>query len=184
MERLFTYEMIKAMRELFPKAKKIGIVWNPAEACSESCTLKARQASKKYHFELLEANVSQTGEAMDAVRSLIGRGIDLYLLSGDNTVELAFSSIGALLQRYRMPAFTNNLADVDLGAFMAMGSDYIEVGRETAHTAERVIEGEAPKNIPIRDFAPQKFSINLKIAEDYGIPVPEEYIERAERIVR
>ena len=176
--------MIQTMRELFPAAEKIGIVWNPAEACSEACTMKAREASKKYRFELLEANVSQTGEVMDAVRSLIGRGIDIFLLSGDNTVQLAFSSIGALLNRHRIPAFTNNLADVDLGAFISMGSDYYEVGQETARMAIRIINGENPESVPINNFAPEKISVNLKLSKEYGVPLPEEYLKRAERIAR
>ena len=50
---------IRVMRELFPQAKRIGIIWNPAEACSEACTYKARDAVKKYNFDLQEINVNQ-----------------------------------------------------------------------------------------------------------------------------
>ncbi|MCX5854786.1 MAG: hypothetical protein NTZ24_09530, partial [Deltaproteobacteria bacterium] len=38
---------MRAMRAIFPKAKRVGIVWNPAEANSEARMLAARQAAKK-----------------------------------------------------------------------------------------------------------------------------------------
>ena len=128
--------------------------------------------------------MSQTGEVMDAARSLIGRDIDLYLLLGDNTVQLAFSSIGAILNSHRIPVFTTNLADVDIGAFVTMGANYYEVGQETARMAKRVIRGENPESIPINNFAPEKIFINLKHAKEFGISVPGELLKRAERIVR
>ncbi|MCX5882754.1 MAG: hypothetical protein NTU74_13410 [Deltaproteobacteria bacterium] len=31
---------IQVMREIFPRVRRIGMVWNPAEACSEACTYK------------------------------------------------------------------------------------------------------------------------------------------------
>ena len=83
---------IRVMRELFPQAKRMGIIWNPAEACSEACTYKARAESKAQGFELLEVNVSGTSEVMDALNLLLEKRIDLFLTSGDNTVVLALST--------------------------------------------------------------------------------------------
>jgi putative ABC transport system permease protein len=175
---------IRVMRELFPEAKRIGIVWNPGEACSEACTLKARKASKRYGFGLLEANVGSTGEVMDALKSLITRRIDLFLTSGDNTVNMAFKTIAGLLEKHRIPYFTNAPSDIDRGAFLSIGADHYELGKETARMAIRVINGEDPEKIPINDFVPEKMAVNLKLARVYGVHVPDDLMERAERVVR
>ncbi|MBW1801499.1 MAG: hypothetical protein JRJ85_12320, partial [Deltaproteobacteria bacterium] len=177
-------ESIRVMRELFPDAKRIGIVWNPAEACSEACTFKARTSAKQYKFQLLEATVGSTGEVMDATKSLISRGVDLFLTSGDNTVNLALTSIADFLKKHKIPYFTNAPSDMEQGAFVSIGADYYEVGRETGRMAIRVINGEDPKQIPINNFAPAKMAINLKLAKLYGIHIPEAFIKRAERVVR
>lgn len=173
---------IKAMRDIFPQAKTIGLVWNPAEACSEACTYKAREAAKKYGFELLETNVSSTGEVMDAVKSLLNKKPDLFLTSGDNTVIMALDSVAILLRQQKIPYFTNAPADIDRGAFLGLGADYVEVGRATAKVARRVIKGESPKDIPINEYVPEKMNINLALAREYGITVPPDVLERAARI--
>lgn len=175
---------IQVMRELFPTAKRIGLVWNTAEACSEACTLKARPAAERYGFELCEANVSSTSEVLDALRSVLAREIDLFFTSGDNTVILALGTIAKTLKPRKIPYFTNDYSDVDRGAFLGIGADYREVGKETARMAIRVIKGEDPKNIPINNFVPEKMSVNLALAEEYGIDLPEEFLKKAAKVKR
>ncbi len=170
---------IKVMRELFPAARRIGVVWNPAEACSEACTYKAREAAKKYNFELVEATISSTGEVKDAVQSLLNKRIDLFLTSGDNTVILALETIAGILRQHKIPYFTNTLSDVQHGAFITVGADYYEVGIETAKMAERVIKGEYPKDMPIYDFVPEKIGLNLALAREYGITISEAFRKKA-----
>jgi putative ABC transport system permease protein len=175
---------IKVMRELFPDAKRIGIVWNPSEACSEACTYKARDAAKNYNFELIESTVTSTGEVLDAVQTVITKKADLFLTSGDNTVIIALPSIAELLKRHRIPYFTNTPMDIELGALVSIGADYIEVGKATAQIAERVIKGEDPKNIPINDYVPEKMYVNQALAREYGINLPVAFLKRATTVKR
>jgi putative ABC transport system permease protein len=176
---------LRTMRELYPAAKRIGIVWNPGEACSEACTYKARDAAKTYGFELLEATVSGTSEVLDAVKSLMNRDIDLFLTSGDSTVNLVVESIGDLLKQRRIPYFTNDPLNVRMGAsLVSLGADYAEVGRQTAYMAVRVINGEDPKDIPILDFSPEQIHINTSLAEEYGLKLPEALLSKAANIKR
>lgn len=173
---------IKIMRDIFPQAKSIGIVWNPAEACSEACTYKARDAAEKYGFELFESTVSGTGEVMDAVKSLVNKKPDMFLTSGDNTVIMAIDAIANILRQNKIPYFTNAPADIDRGAFLGLGADYVQVGRATAKMAERIISGENPKDIPINDYVPEKLNINLALAREYGITIPPEILGKATRV--
>lgn len=173
---------LKVMRDIFPQAKTIAIIWNPAEACSEACTHKARDAAQSYGFELLEATVSSTGEVMDALKSLVNKKPDLFLTSGDNTVILAVDAIAALLRQHKIPYFTNTPDDVHHGAFMGIGADYVEVGRAAAGMAVRVIRGQNPKDIPINDYVPEKRYINLALAREYGITIPAEIFAQAKGI--
>jgi len=175
---------IKVMRELFPKAKRIGIVWNPSEACSEACTYKAREAARKYNFELVEITVSSTGEVLDAVQTAISKKVDLFLTSGDNTVITALQSVAGVLKRHCIPYFTNTPMDVELGSLVSIGADYAEVGKATALMAERVINGENPKNIPINDYVPEKMYVNRALAKEYGISLPDAFLKRATWVKR
>lgn len=170
---------IKAMRAIFPKAKRIGIVWSPAEANSEACTLKARAAARKYSFELMERTVTRTDEIKDAAMALVNAGIDLFFTSGDNNVILAQALVAQIMLNNKIPYFTNDPTDIERGAFFSIGADYYSVGVETAKMAACVIEGKDPKNIPIREFVPEVIGISLKQAANYGVIIPDNYQKRA-----
>jgi putative ABC transport system permease protein len=172
-------DTIAAIRKILPDAKRIGMVWNPAEACSEACTYMARDAAKTYGFELIEATVSGTGEVPDALRSVLNRQVDAFLASGDNTVSLALQPMALALKEKRIPFFTNTPTDVRHGALLSLGADYVEVGRETGRVAARVIRGEDPQDIPIKDFVPQKMAVNQALAKEYGIVLPADILRQA-----
>lgn len=170
---------VSAMRVLFPEARRVGLLWNPAEANSEACTLKAREAAGQFGFELVERTVSATSEVQDALAALVNDDIDLFFTSGDNTVILAFATVADTLKRRRIPYFTNDPTDIGRGSFFSVGADYYTVGVETAKMAARVIAGEDPKNIPIRNYAPEKIGINLELADLYGVTIPAGLVAKA-----
>ena len=87
--------------------------------------------------------------------------------------------IAAALRQARIPYCTNAPADVDRGAFLSVGADYIEVGRETAKMALRVMGGENPKDLPINNCVPEKTAVNRGLAREYGVAVPEAVLKRA-----
>lgn len=175
---------ISAMRAIFPKAKRIGLIWNPSEANSEACTLKARAAARKYHFELVERTVTRTDEVKDAAMAVITSGVDLFFTSGDNTVILAQATVAQIMQEHNIPYFTNDPSDIERGGFFSIGADYYQVGVETAKMAVRVIEGEDPQNISIREFVPEAVGVSLKLAKRYGVTIPDELMKKATVVKR
>jgi ABC-type uncharacterized transport system substrate-binding protein len=173
---------IRLMRQIFPESETIGIIWNPAEACSEACTEMARDAADEFGFELTEATVSSTGEVADALNLMLSKEVDIFLTSGDNTVMMTVESIAQKLREKKIPYFTNSFLDVDRGAFISVGADYYEVGRETGKVAERVIRGTPPKDIPIHSFVPEKIYLNMELAREFGVEIPDSIKKAAAKI--
>ncbi len=175
---------IQAMRRIFPRTKRIGILWNPGEANSEACTLKARDSAKKYGFDLVEMNVTSTDEVKDALAALINKGIDIFFTSGDNTVILALATVAAILKERKIPYFTNDPSDINHETFYSVGADYVEVGAQAAIMAERVLAGEQVRNIPIRNYVPEKIALNLGLAKAYGVTIPADIVKKAATVKR
>ncbi len=164
----------RTMREIFPKAKKVGLIWNTAEASSLACTKIARNAAKKYGFELLEANASNFTEISDALNSLLNKKIDLFLTSGDNTMIAAVSYVAKILHDNKIPFFTNGSNnDVKNGTFATQGASYYDVGIELAKTIIKVLDGKPTKDIPIDDYCPDRLILSKKLIDEYKVNVPK-----------
>lgn len=174
---------VKLIKEILPNVKKIGVVWNPTEACSEACTEKMRVSTKKLKIELVEMTVTNSMEVQMATQSLLGKGIDAILISGDNTVELAIDAVITEATAQKIPVFTNNPPQTTKGALLAVGADYYTVGIETGKLAVRVLKGEKASDLPIQKSVPEKLWINQKIATQLNISVPQPILSRADNII-
>lgn len=174
---------VDLIKRVLPKAKRIGVIWNPSEVCSQACLSRMRPAMQKNGFELIEVTVTSTNEVQMAAQSLVEKKVDAIYISGDNTVELAIATIAAVANPEKIPVVTNNPMHTEKGALMSIGADYYTVGKETAKLAVRVLKGEKPADIPISDLLPKELWLNREVATEMRIRFPETVVAQAKKIV-
>lgn len=158
-------EAFQIAYEMCPEIKKVGVVWNPAEACSEACTIMARETCKNMGIELLEATVDSSSGVLEAARSLTARNVDCIWIGGDNTVELAISSLIKATSEIRVPVFANAPSSADSGAIFGLGANYYEVGKITGDLAAQAIKGLDLATVRIENVAPERLAINYEAAK-------------------
>jgi len=145
--------------EICPGLRSVGVVWNPAEACSEACTVKARQICKQLGVERVEASIDKSSDVADAANALVGRGIEAIWLGGDNTVEMAIDGLVAAGIKGRIPVFANTPDLVKHGVLVGLGANYGEVGRLAGHMAAEVLDAAAAWAARSRDACARRSAI-------------------------
>jgi ABC-type uncharacterized transport system substrate-binding protein len=176
-------EMLTLIQQVFPKVRKIGVIWNPTEACSEACVELMRKGCQARQLDLIDVTVTNSNEVFLAAQSLAEKKVELIFISGDNTVELAIETVIAAANESHIPVVTNNPPHAEMGAVLALGADYYTVGQETGKLAIRVIEGAHPADIPIRSLVPQALWINRSSAQRFGIEIPTQLLRKANHII-
>lgn len=175
---------VELMRKALPKAKKIGIIWNPSEPNSEFCTKEARDACKKYGFELNEKMISNVNEIEDAQKSLVKSGIDIFFTSGDATVAQATKSIAAYMKKNKVPYFTNTTGDVKMGSLISHGSDYTLIGNRCAEILSDILNGKSKISMPVSKYTTDIYNVNLNTAKELNITLADDIIKNAKEVVR
>jgi ABC-type uncharacterized transport system substrate-binding protein len=158
-------EAFHIAREMCPDIKKVGVVWNPAEACSEACTLMAREVCKELGIVLEEATVDNSSGVLEAARSLTARGVDCIWIGGDNTVELAISSLMKAANEAKIPVFANAPSSAGNGAIFGLGANYYEVGKLAGDLAAKTLKGLDLATVRIENVAPERLAINYEAAK-------------------
>ena len=151
------FEMARAMR---PELKTVGLVWNAAEANSLAQTKAARKVCSDLGITLLEANAENSSAALEALNSLISRGVEAVWLSGDITVSLASESIINSCKKAGIPTFSSLPPKVTKGALFDLGANYPEIGMATGKLAADVLDGKSPATIPVENLIPMVFYYN------------------------
>lgn len=153
------------IRELNPQIRRIGVVWNPGEQCSEACLKIARDVCKKLGIELVEATATNTSEVSEAARSLIAKGVEAIWVGGDTVAASSMGLIISLASIAEIPVFTNDPADAQAGALFGLGANYFTLGEYTADLAVAILEGADPASFRIENVVPEQFRFNQKTFE-------------------
>jgi len=159
-------EIIKLARQMRPELKRLGLVWNPAEANSNAQTVIAREVCKKYGIELVEGSAESSTAVLESANSVVARGVDAIWMSGDITVSLASDALISCAKKGRIPVFTSLPPNCLRGALFDLGADYVQIGNTLGALAADVLEGKNPADVPVENLVPVVFMFNETILGD------------------
>lgn len=153
-------EAFRVARLLKPNLKRVGVVWNPAEQCSEACLKKARVICGELGIQLLEANASNTTEVKEAADSLLAKDAEAIWIGGDTTVISTAPMLIRQAAAKGAPVFTNDPKDTEYGALFGIGADYYKVGQYTGDVAADILDGRSPDTFRIENVVPETLAVN------------------------
>jgi len=151
--------LFRIARQMNPKLRRVGVVWNPTEHNSEACVLKARAVCAELGIELAEANAGNTSEVPEAIRSVLGRDVDAVWIGGDTVVNASTGSIVSIAKAAGVPVFTNDPTDTARGALVCLGASYPDVGRTIASLSAKLLRGTDPRTIGVENVVPERLPI-------------------------
>ncbi len=142
------FRIIHSMR---PQARRIGLVWNPAESNSVAQTMLARKICAQLSLELVEGSAENSAAVLEATNSVISRGIDCLWISGDITVSSSDSIVIKSASNAGIPVFCSLPTAVLKGSTLDLGVDYMSIGKMLGDLAADVLEGRNPADIPVEN---------------------------------
>ncbi len=173
----FTY-----LRRLLPAAKRIGVLFNPAE--TGAVISEARTTAPKHGFSLVTRAVDESTGAVAALETLMDE-VDLVWAVADSHVFSPQTTSALILAslRHKVPLIGLSAPHVRAGALAALYCDYDDIGKQTAATALRVLHGEKAEDIPPTRPRRVGLALNLHTAEHLGVGLATDLQNEAE-IVR
>ena len=166
-------ENLKLMKELFPKAKNIGIIYNSSEQNSVSEVNNLKRLAPKYGFNVVDKSVTNGTELVSAA-NLVVKQADLLYAIQDNTVASYISAILDIFNREKKPIFGTNNIYSNAGGFISQGTTDYDIGYRSGEIAAQILKGgKKPNEIPIENVKDLKIEVNKQNMELLGIKIPE-----------
>jgi putative ABC transport system substrate-binding protein len=171
------------IREVLPRAKRVGTLWTPSELNSEYYLQLVREGASGLGLEIVAVPVANVNEVLLSAQMLLNERIDVLFPISDNTINASFESLGRMAQDNAIPLFGGNLVATRLGACAALGWDFFEMGYKSGQIAVRVKNGESPAGIPIQYMSKIRLYLNLDAASKEGVKFLPDVIKRADDII-
>ncbi len=176
-------KMLDLIHEMVPGRRQVGVVWNSSEANSESVLDKARPYAKQLGLTLIEATVSSSAEVLEASRSLVQRGAEVFLNPGDNTLNVSYDSFAQVAADNRIPVFSIDPDFIERNTLAALGPSYYRTGYEGGEVLAEVLKGKSTADIPIGQTQATELLLNREVAQRLGIELSPALLRRANRVV-
>jgi putative ABC transport system substrate-binding protein len=170
------------IREILPRARRIGTVWTPAELNSEYYLRVLRDEAAELGFEVVAVPVANINEVFLSGQKLLNTKVDLIFPISDNTINASFASLGRLANDNGIPLFGSFPLFTRQGACAAMGWDFFEMGYKAGQIAVRIKNGASPEDVPIESMSRVRLHLDLDAARRQGIEFPAEVVLRADEV--
>lgn len=174
---------IALLQELFPKARRIGTIYNPGDDAAVFGLDHIRPILKTRGLLLVVAPASNSNEAVSAARALAGK-VDVIYIGSDSNAASAMAGIVAVANRARTPVIASDAGSVRNGALAAVSVDYEKLGEAGAALIVQILKtGKPAGQFPRVAFVGNTLVLNAGTARTIGYAFPPTVLARKPDVV-
>ena len=161
---------INLIKKVLPKAKTIGILYTQSEPNSVVQKDEAKRLLEEKGFTVVEKTILDSNNVKAAAESLMAE-VDMVFVPTDNIISSTMETVKQVSIKHKVPVFGGSTEMVVVGGLYNYGTNYEELGRQTARMLVRVLKGEKPENIAVE--LPEKLELhtNQEMADALGIDI-------------
>ena len=175
---------VDLLRQLTPRAKRVAYLVDLANPSQVVSTKSSQAAAQSLGIKLEIYNATNAGEIASALRAIPWKSIDGVLIGGDPIFLAEGAKIAETIRAAKAPAIFPWRDFHDYGVLMTYSPNLYEVARRGAHYVDKILKGAKPADLPIEQVSKVELVINLRVADEMGIRVPQELLFRADEVIR
>ena len=161
---------INLIKKVLPKAKTIGILYTQSEPNSVVQKDEAKRLLEEKGFTVVEKTILDSNNVKAAAESLMAE-VNMVFVPTDNIISSTMETVKQVSIKHKVPVFGGSTEMIAVGGLYNYGTNYEELGRQTARMLIRVLKGEKPENIAVE--LPEKLELhtNKEMADALGIDI-------------
>jgi len=175
---------LELLRELVPTANAIALLINPTSSLiSERITTELQSTTRALGVQLHVVQASTERDFDPAFATLAQMGAGGLVIAPDALFISRSDQLAALALRHAVPAITQFREFAAAGGLMSYGGSFTETAHQAGVYTGRILRGEKPADLPVRQLTRVELVINLKTAKALGITVPLSLLGRADEVI-
>jgi putative ABC transport system substrate-binding protein len=175
---------LRLLHDLVPKAVRVAVLVNPANAPTTESTLRdVQKAAATIGLQIQILKATTIGEIDAAFATIARERPDALFVAPDTFFDSRPVQFATLTARDRIPATYGNRDYVAAGGLMSYGTDLAEMFHQVGVYTGGILKGAKPADLPVLQSTKFKFVINLQTARALGITVPPGVISVADEVI-
>lgn len=179
-----TAKRVQLMREIFPAAGKLGVIYDKDAA--RACQVELGDiiaAGRQLGVEVRSYPYLEKSELQNAFRSAQGEKISAVLVTTTIEARRYGGEMIAGSAASGLPMVHGDSSAVEAGGLMSYGPPHGWAPRRAGNYAARILKGAKPSDLPVERPMTYELVINLKSARAMGVKIPPSVLLRADRVI-
>jgi putative ABC transport system substrate-binding protein len=179
-----TGKRLEMLTRLIPKARRVAVVFNPEDRFSQDVVKLAYRSAERLNLTLVECHGRNAAEIQQSLKNLPRDQADAVFAIPDVLVNNQVATLSAIARDRKLPYIVHIRSLAERGALASYGINTFEIGRQAARLADKVLNGTRPAEIPNETPRKLELVINLRVAKEIGVAVPNQLLREADVILR
>jgi len=175
---------LEFLHQLMPKAKRVLYLRNPSNPMATQLRDEVQKAAGMLGLHLETLNARNIGEIDAALRRMRQTVADACLVGGDLLFLAEKARISRAIRENKLPAVFAYREFHEDGALMSYGPSLKATMHSVAKYVDKILKGAKPADLPIEQISRYQLVINVRVAREMGITVPQELLLRADEVIR
>lgn len=180
----FFGDRLKLIKEILPKASQVTALSNPNNLGYGRNLKDAELGARSSGMTFKSVAAKSANELDGAISSAAKDGASALFIMPDTMFNSQVARIANLTIKHRLPAVYDRTDFVEAGGLLSYGVNLPDLSRRAAEYVDQILKGKKPGDLTL--VQPTKFdlAVNLKTAQQIGVTIPPEVLQRAVKVIK
>jgi putative ABC transport system substrate-binding protein len=184
MEASLASKWLGLLKEVAPRVTRVAFLFNPATAPFAEFYLDPfRAAAPAFEVEAIAAPVHDSSSLESVIAAHAREPSGGLIVMPETFLNVHRAEVTSLAARYRLPTVYPWSFYTRIGGLLSYGIDLPDNYRRAATSADRILNGAKPDELPVQAPVKLVLVVNLKTAKALGLTVPPTLLVRADEVI-
>jgi ABC-type uncharacterized transport system substrate-binding protein len=175
---------LELLHQLVPRAVRIAVLVNPADARNTETTLQeVEAAARRIGLQVQVLRASTAREIEEAFAAVGQDRPDALFVGSAAFLNIRRVQLVQLASYHRLPVTFSFREAAEAGGLMSYGPSIEDAYRQWAVYAGRILKGAKPADLPVIQASKFELVINLTTARMLGLAVPDRLLVAADEVI-
>jgi ABC-type uncharacterized transport system substrate-binding protein len=175
---------LELLKEAAPKIMRIGVFSNLDNPTQPLEWKQIQSAAQGLGLKLQSLGVRTANDFDATFKAALTERAQALINLPEALVNANFKRIAEFAAKHKMPAMYSDQTAIDVNGLMFYGPNTSEIWRRAAIYVDKILKGAKPADLPVEQPTKFEFVINLKIAKQIGLTVPQKVLIRADKVFK
>jgi putative ABC transport system substrate-binding protein len=179
-----TGKFLQLAREVVPRLRHLGIMWNPVAPSSALAFKEAQERYPTLGVKVTSVPVRSLEDFDGAFDVLSRERLDFLIVHPSPVIFRHRQRVAEFALRNRLPTSTGTRAMVDDASIMiSYGPDFATLFRRAAVYIDKILRGARPADLPVEQPTRFDLVVNQRVARAIGLEFTPAFLARVDQVI-